>query len=571
MSDKSLRFLLLGEDQSASSAIHGVGATADAVSHRMGSVFTKAGALIGGEVGDLATSVGDAFTKMGDDHRRFGEQLMAGGGMAAGIGYALSFIGSADKQASDQLRQAVESSGHSYDDYEAQIEGAVKSQENFGHSAVDTKSALQLLTESTGDPAKALQYLGLVSNLAAAKHMSLGDAAKEVARVLGGRGSRVLSEFGIKMDKQVGNTSAQAADALGKLAAKLDGQASASVDNFGGKVDIIKAKIGDWVGEVGQVAGPALQVLGGAIFGVGAIMESGLLPAIGGAIASSAQFALRMVATAGTALVSFGSMIAEAVVWGAGMAAAGFTAMLPFLPIILGLAAIAAAGYLLYKHWDEVWGFIKAAGAAAWGFIDDHVVQPLITGFDWIKNAIGTAVGFVKDHWQLMLGILTGPIGLAVTFIATHWDSVVGIFSRVVGGIRHAIGAVFGYLTAPFRMAFDQIASMWNRSIGRFSFSIPSWVPVIGGDSFSFPSMPYLASGGDITRGGLVRVGENGPEILSLPAGASVTPLSKAGGAEIHLHVHPQGLMVGTTMDLARQLATLIQTAGLNGLVVTGP
>jgi len=36
--------------------------------------------------------------------------------------------------------------------------------------------------------------------------------------------------------------------------------------------------------------------------------------------------------------------------------------------------------------------------------------------------------------------------------------------------------------------------------------------------------IPLLAHGGDITRGGLAVVGERGPEVVSLPAGASVTP-----------------------------------------------
>jgi hypothetical protein len=38
-----------------------------------------------------------------------------------------------------------------------------------------------------------------------------------------------------------------------------------------------------------------------------------------------------------------------------------------------------------------------------------------------------------------------------------------------------------------------------------------------------------LAKGGTITSPGLVMVGERGPEVLSLPTGARVTPLQSGG------------------------------------------
>jgi hypothetical protein len=48
-------------------------------------------------------------------------------------------------------------------------------------------------------------------------------------------------------------------------------------------------------------------------------------------------------------------------------------------------------------------------------------------------------------------------------------------------------------------------------------------------------NMPGLAKGGTIMSGGSVLVGEKGPEILNLPAGASVKPLDKAGGVIINI------------------------------------
>ena len=45
--------------------------------------------------------------------------------------------------------------------------------------------------------------------------------------------------------------------------------------------------------------------------------------------------------------------------------------------------------------------------------------------------------------------------------------------------------------------------------------------------TFSAPQIPMLANSGMIRTAGSVIVGEKGPEILSLPQGAKVTPIDK--------------------------------------------
>jgi hypothetical protein len=44
-------------------------------------------------------------------------------------------------------------------------------------------------------------------------------------------------------------------------------------------------------------------------------------------------------------------------------------------------------------------------------------------------------------------------------------------------------------------MAFNAVKSLWNSTIGGFGFTVPSWVPFAGGDSFKIPMM---ATGGYI-------------------------------------------------------------------------
>lgn len=147
---------------------------------------------------------------------------------------------------------------------------------------------------------------------------------------------------------------------------------------------------------------------------------------------------------------------------------------------------------------------IRAAGERAW-----QVVSTVV------GTIIGTVSGIVGNIQRIMGNIM-----------AAVWNVLSGIGSAVwslVNGIYNAASYITNALTSPFIEAFRQIKRLWNNTIGRMSFNIPSWVPGIGGSSFS---MPQLANGGTLTSSGTVMVGEAGPEILTLPRGARVTPLS---------------------------------------------
>jgi hypothetical protein len=532
MSDKSLRFLLFGEDKGASGVFGALGVHANSVSGAISSSFGKMGHAIGGELGSLIGETADKFSELGE-HASKGAKLLAGGAAITAIGTGLQFLGSAEQQATDQLKAAVDASGHSWEDYEGQVEGAIKTQEKFGHGAADTSTALRILTASTNDPAKALASMGDVANLAAAKHISLADAAALMARVMNGTGGKVLSTFGIQMAHTKDRT-ADAKAAMEELSKKLDGQAAASVDNFSGKVGIIKTQIGDWAAGVAQTLGPALTAIGPILMVTGTIME---IVTARKAAAAAAEAALTVATEAGTVATE------EATVAQSGLNLAFLTS--PVGLIVIGIAALIAIVVLAYNHvsWFKT-GVDKA-------------MHGITVAFGWITEKAGQVFSWLRDHWQLVLAIMTGPIGLAVLFITTHLDGIKSAFSTAVGFIKTVMGGVVGAITWPFRTAFNLVSSMWNRTIGSLTIQIPSWVPIVGGNSFSFPKLPGLFSGGTLTRGGMVRVGENGPENLVLPAAASVVPLSRStagGGAQIYITVDGDTDPVGAARKIYQTL-----------------
>lgn len=185
---------------------------------------------------------------------------------------------------------------------------------------------------------------------------------------------------------------------------------------------------------------------------------------------ASLRFTVRMVRVAAVTVAKFALMAARAVVWAATMAAQWFIAMGPVGWVIGIVVALVA---LIIAKWDTV----KRYTIAAWNAVKDAV----LSAWNWIKSivmgAVRAVVGFVRDHWKLLLGIITGPIGAAAMFVISHWDKIkaatVAAWNAVksfvmgaVNGIRSVvmsvINAVVGFITGAWNRARSITVSAWN-------------------------------------------------------------------------------------------------------------
>jgi hypothetical protein len=93
-------------------------------------------------------------------------------------------------------------------------------------------------------------------------------------------------------------------------------------------------------------------------------------------------------------------------------------------------------------------------------------------------------------------------------------DTVFGFIKKGIGYLVDTFKTQFDIMYGLFKTIFNGIAKQWNNTIGKLSFSIPSWVPVIGGAKFEVPDMPYLANGGIVTGPTVAMIGERGPEAV---------------------------------------------------------
>lgn len=205
--------------------------------------------------------------------------------------------------------------------------------------------------------------------------------------------------------------------------------------------------------------------------------------------------------------------------------------------------------------WDKIRPFIERLVADFSEFFSElgkwlKAVMPVVSEvakwigerlgmlFRWLGDTVGGLIRGIGDIISGIIGVITGIVQTIHDLLTGNFDAVLGDVWGLISSIGQAFWGVVEIITAPFRSAFNAIKRLWNSTIGQMRFTVPDWVPGIGGASFG---MPKLASGGTLLSGGTVMVGEAGPEILTLPRGARVAPLSAsdatAGGTTYSVQV----------------------------------
>jgi hypothetical protein len=178
----------------------------------------------------------------------------------------------------------------------------------------------------------------------------------------------------------------------------------------------------------------------------------------------------------------------------------------------------------------------------------------------WIVVAIGALVAVIvliatKTHWfQNIWKASWSGIKAAAS---NTWDFLKNI-PRWLGTAFSKVGSA---ITAPFRWAFNYIADAWNNTIGGLHFTVPGWVPGIGGNSFGVPYIPHFH------EGGIVPGVPGSNQLALLQAGEEVRSVSGAGGRDVLLIKSG-----GTELDdvLVEILSRAVRRRGGNVQLVLG-
>ncbi|MSA77492.1 phage tail protein [Parabacteroides distasonis] len=227
------------------------------------------------------------------------------------------------------------------------------------------------------------------------------------------------------------------------------------------------------------------------------------------------------------------------------------------MPVVTGIMLyIGLWAAVITWLWQSVISPVFAAIGQVFNWIWGSVISPVVgfisagiqaagAVFSWLyASAIKPAFDGVAGAFNWVWGSIISPVANAISGAINNVGNTV---RDVFGGIGSFIGSAFQAALNVVRGPINGIISLVNsaiRGLNSLSVTIPSWVPIVGGQTWglNLPTIPMLAKGGTITGAGSVLVGENGPEILNVGRGASVVPLTGSqrtpvDGGEKHFHL----------------------------------
>lgn len=250
---------------------------------------------------------------------------------------------------------------------------------------------------------------------------------------------------------------------------------------------------------------------------------------------------------------------------GAKFAIGAMGVMAAISPIASGISSVAGAVSKLMPLLSKLGPVFKAVFTGPVGAIlglvlligtaGDDMQAALQELDDWLQGV------FAQDWTELFGPVLGEVVNGFFANLKNIWDSVKLIFDGIIDfirgiftgdweraweGVKEIFRGVFSGLAAIAKVPINAIISLLNgainginqmiRALNSIHFTIPDWVPLLGGKSFglnlrTLGNIPYLARGGILSRGSAI-VGEAGPELLTVAGGRTIVqPLGSGGGA----------------------------------------
>ena len=167
---------------------------------------------------------------------------------------------------------------------------------------------------------------------------------------------------------------------------------------------------------------------------------------------------------------------------------------------------------------DEYFNNLQKQGTST----SDSTSISMLDIVDSVRNGIGLAKGlwdslqtkiqgFVSFFSQIgrTIGVVIAPFVSSFTKAIDKIKSAFTLLKLKISIIKLNLQTIFTNLCSSIKTAVNNLITQLNR----FKFSIPSWVPVIGGRSFSL-NIPQLANGGIVNQSTLANIGEAGKEAV---------------------------------------------------------
>lgn len=216
----------------------------------------------------------------------------------------------------------------------------------------------------------------------------------------------------------------------------------------------------------------------------------------------------------------------------------------------------------LKKAFDVVWSFLKTM--FKWS-----PIGIVITNWGKIRSTFSSILegikGFFSSAWALMKKVFGwSPIGMVVN----NWDKIISFFKKLPGRVSSALSGLWNGVGSGFKSSLNAVIGAWNG----LSFTVPSvkvFGKTIGGGTISTPNVPYLASGGVLTRPTLMVGGEGGEPEAVMPLSKLENLLNRRGNVGGQNSAPLQVTVQGDVVDWRAQLHQIQQDAA-DALVIAG-
>ena len=162
----------------------------------------------------------------------------------------------------------------------------------------------------------------------------------------------------------------------------------------------------------------------------------------------------------------------------------------------------AEIGLCVLDFWNNVLAPVASWLVSTLGPVFEQV-------FEFAAGTVIGAVGIIAEWIDVAVNLLRGVVEfLDTTFRGrwdVAWDGISGTVTRVWNGITTSVKGAVNLVIGFVNHMISAIVSGLNvvvRALNGLSFTVPSWVPGIGGSQFGFslgtltaPQIPYLAQG----------------------------------------------------------------------------
>ena len=452
MADKTIKFLLVGEDKSASKTLKGVGDEAEKSGGKLDGMSVAAGAAL-----VAASAAVIDFGKASVESFRDAEQ--------------------SQRQLEDAYKRFPAVSSVSIDalrDLNSSI------QSKTGADADDLASSQAVMAQYGLTGEQIAQLTPLLDDYAVKTGKDLPGAAEDLGKAMLGQG-RALKDVGIDFS-DAGSVGANFEQVMSGLRTQVGGFAEGEAGSAEGAARRLATEFGDVQEAVGSALLPVLVRLGEGLLGVIDLIQENtdvlgpLAVAVGVAAAGLALMNVQQTIMAAGGIINFiKAWAAEQALLNLVMSAN------PIGLVIIAIAALVAAFVVAYNTSEDFRNIVD--GALQWVKNSAQVVA------DWFS---GPFVQFFKDAGQ--------DIG------DFFMRDVPAFFGKAADAIGSAFSGVKDMILAPIKSAVQWINDTFVSGINSFLGTIGvKWsVPVIPG----FVDGGYTGPGGKHQPAGVVHAGE---------------------------------------------------------------